>query len=484
MTRKDVVEILNRLEQKYPVDQWTIDDISIWPLVKIDLFFKWVSKYHPKENIPGAKKKEDSITKKIMKRVRSFIKLSRLLLQPEKKVMVLFSGANSHRVDLQGTFINRYFQPLIEYIKEEMSGQTVLIDYLPRDPTKNYRPESNLFFLDEYQYAARIITKIKGGNLKFNLPGYEEFLDEVNDTLYPDLNKTQYRNSIIKNINEIKANAFIYTIFLRKYTPGQVMGLCYYSLPIYSMNYAAHRLGIPSIDMQHGGQGDLHPAYAGFEKVPSAGYNIMPNVFWCWDKTSAETIRAWADKQNFHRVKVGGNPWLKYCDQFKKAYPLPGKRIILYTMQFYELEDYLVEAIQNTPEDYAWWLRLHPRKLDGLPRLIARLKENNILDKVEFDKATHYPLPVILSKAHVHLSKYSGSVIEAAQMGVKTILLDALGITNYKNQILEGSAFGFTAGTSEQLIKMIENVSNDQKIINGEEPAFKAALNELIEDKV
>ena len=479
MTRKEAIEILNSLEQKYPVDQWTIDGITVWPVIKIDLFFKWFNKYYSKELISDTNTQENSTTKKIIKCVRSFIKLGKLLLQAEKKVTVLFSGANTHRVDFQDAFINRYFQPLIEYIKEEEGRQSLMIDYLPRDSSKNYKPQTNLFFLDEYRLAARIITEVRSRRLKYNLHGYEEFLNEVSERFNFDLNKTQYRKSIEQIVRETQANAFVYDIFLRKYNPGHVMGLCYYSGAMYGMNYAAHKRGIPSIDMQHGGQGELHAAYAGFEKIPSTGYNIMPKVFWCWDEASAETIRAWTDKQTFHQVKVGGNPWLRYCAQFKETYPFPGKRIILYTMQFNELEDYLVEAIKNTPEDYSWWLRLHPCRLDGLPRLIEILKNNGILDKVEFDKATNYPLPVILSKAHVHLSKYSGSVIEAAQMGVKTIVLDPIGVNAYKNQIHEGSAIAFTTGSASQLIGIIESINN--KFTNKEMPAYKSVLHQLLE---
>ena len=106
------------------------------------------------------------------------------------------------------------------------------------------------------------------------------------------------------------------------------------------------------------------------------------------------------------------------------------------------------------------------------------LKNNSILDKVEFDKATNYPLPMILSKAHVHLSKYSGSVIEAAQMGVKTIVLDPIGVNAYKNQIHEGSAIGFTTGSASQLIGIIESINN--KFTNKEVPAYKSVLNQLL----
>lgn len=479
MTTKEAVEILNNVGQKYPVDKWTVDDITIWPIVKIELFVKWFYKYYPKEFILEAHNQKNNVAKKIIKWARSLAKLCKLLLQAKKKVAVLFSGANSHRVDFQDAFINRYFQPLIEYINEEEGRQTLMIDHLPRALSKNYQPQTNLVFLDEYRSAARMITQFTSRRLKYNLPGYEELLNEVSERFNIELNKTQYKKSIEQTVREIQANAFVYDIFMKKYSPDLVMGLCYYNISIYGMNYAAHKRGIPSIDMQHGGQGELHAAYAGFEKIPLKGYNIMPKVFWCWDEASAETIRSWTDKQNFHQVKVGGNPWLRYCDQFKETYPFPGKRIILYTMQFNELEDYIIEAIQKTPEDYSWWLRLHPGRLNGLPRLVEILKNNGILDKVEFDKAINYPLPVILSKAHVHLSKYSGSVIEAAQMGVKTILLDPVGVETYKNQIHEGSAIAFTNGSASQLIKIIESINN--KFINKEVPAYKSVLHQLLE---
>ena len=84
MTRKEAIEILNSLEQKYPVDQWTIDGITVWPVIKIDLFFKWFNKYYSKELISDTNTQENSTTKKIINCVSSFIKLGKLLLQAEK----------------------------------------------------------------------------------------------------------------------------------------------------------------------------------------------------------------------------------------------------------------------------------------------------------------------------------------------------------------------------------------------------------------
>ncbi len=35
-----IIEIISKIEEKFPVDAWTIDNLHIWPLIRIELRFK------------------------------------------------------------------------------------------------------------------------------------------------------------------------------------------------------------------------------------------------------------------------------------------------------------------------------------------------------------------------------------------------------------------------------------------------------------
>src|SRR5690606_32455909 len=128
--------------------------------------------------------------------------------------------------------------------------------------------------------------------------------------------------------------------------------------------YVANQHNINSYDIQHGGQGSLNFAY-NYSFIPTNGINTLPKIFWCWDKASASNIEKWISKQNYHQVVIKGNLWIQY--QLKKGdgqLQFPEEKIIIYTLQEKELDNFILDAISATPSGYTWWIRLHPRMMD------------------------------------------------------------------------------------------------------------------------
>ena len=78
-----------------------------------------------------------------------------------------------------------------------------------------------------------------------------------------------------------------------------------------AFNLSCRRFGIPSIDIQHGVQGDYNAGYGRWLRVPVAGYELLPSIFWCWSKDEADSIEKWSQKvQASHKAIVGGNLFL------------------------------------------------------------------------------------------------------------------------------------------------------------------------------
>jgi hypothetical protein len=455
MTHKEVVDILGALEEKYPVEQWTIDDIHVWPIIKMDIFYHWFNIDSPdKDN--NYKPPAGPSANKLMKLPASVLGLLGLLLKSPRKAAMLFAGANSHRVEFEGGFINRYFQPMAEYLEKDLGKKSVMIDYYPKDPTKHYKADGDLLFFHKYAYAALMLHRRRTGKQMVQMQGFQDAYKNAQEKLPFLPGVQQYLKQLSAKVGQLQAYATVFNILLDKYKPEFVLNLCYYSPAMRALTYAANKKGIPVADMQHGGQGDLHPAYSRFHKVPAGGYNVMPRFFWCWDNASANVIDAWARHQSFHQVIKGGNPWLSYSiDRNRQTIETNGKKIILYTMQTNELEDYIIEAIRRLPDDYEWWLRLHPRKQDGKPAVRERLAKEGLLSKTELEKSNIYPLPQILLNANVHISRFSGSIIEAAQLGVKTIITDEIGEKNYAEYIDSKDAFAFRGRSGEELAQLI-----------------------------
>ena len=39
MHARDSLSFINRLEERYPVDRWTVNGLPVWPLMRSELFF-------------------------------------------------------------------------------------------------------------------------------------------------------------------------------------------------------------------------------------------------------------------------------------------------------------------------------------------------------------------------------------------------------------------------------------------------------------
>ena len=88
----------------------------------------------------------------------------------------------------------------------------------------------------------------------------------------------------------------------------------------------------------------------------------------------------------------------------------------------------LEAAIRRTAGRYQWLIRLHPNQLRGFatdegPKFIEYFKQN-LAGSAEWERPTHAPLPIVLSEIDLHVSWQSSVAIEAAQMGIKTALLN------------------------------------------------------------
>src|SRR5690606_468580 len=119
------------------------------------------------------------------------------------------------------------------------------------------------------------------------------------------------------------------------------------------------------------------------------------------------------------------------------------KKIILVTLQNTMvplLDDFLVEAIKKTDgTHFVWWLRHHPGMNQKEKNELAEIIHANKLNgKVNIEEASSVPLPIALFKSTIHLSKYSGSILEAALLNKPNIIFDELGKEAYSILIEEG----------------------------------------------
>lgn len=447
MTRKEVLLLLAYLEKTFPVWDWKYGGMEIWPLIKRDIFFIFFNQKEKEQSLTESRSSRALI--RIYNICNSLLYFLKIKFSKKGKVAAFYCGSAAHRVDFESNFINRYFFPSIQNLKET---EYIQYEYGPVLKNKNYKNEKSLIYASKLYTIFNLFRRFKS-QANLNLFKWDEVHSCILERSGLDLDI--YYKRLPVRLESLMVYADISSFLLKKYQPKEVIGLCYYNNSMFAMHHMANTMGIENFDVQHGGQGSLHSMYT-FTNLPERGSNMIPKTFWCWDEVSAKHIQSWLGSQNYHHVEVYGNPWIEFqLKNFSSQEDLSEQKIILYTLQEKELEEYILQAIKLTPKEFVWWIRLHPRMLDAQAIIESQLKNIGCKDKVEMSKATNYPLPVLLKKSYVHLSKFSGSIIEAVLVNTPNIIIDEVGLEIYKDYVDNQDASVVLTKNADDLLKSI-----------------------------
>jgi hypothetical protein len=206
---------------------------------------------------------------------------------------------------------------------------------------------------------------------------------------------------------------------------------------------AASKRGIPVVDVQHGGMNPYHPVAANWANVPDGGYELLPEIFWCWTERSASYIDFPGNTR--HRAVVGGNPKAAVEGQYFDD-PLPGrprasgdggKPRILVALQ-YGAEDLMMPHVKQvymeTRDDFDWRFRLHPMGWSRKDEAVSVLG----IDPARLEADSLQPLHRQLPTMDLLLTNASTIVFEAMEYGVPPAICSDMGASLYDALIEAG----------------------------------------------
>lgn len=441
-----LIEAFGRFEKEYPLSDWRAYGIDFWPSLKMELWFLLIHRDNPKKRRPERNALLRTATRAVRLIQATFV-YQRLKL---KRVDYVLSGAHTHRVVWQNRHVNRFFAPLKEHMQN--SG----ISFLETDYLSLAKTSGDSVRLDR---LLPLFTFNKIGFNETNLPRFLEFRKEAAECFRVEESEI---SSLLSEVSEkIRSWYKLYSFIFKHTRPKYALGLSYYSPAILGMNLAARKMDVVSVDIQHGMQGNMHPAYR-FVNLPDDSFNILPQEFWCWDSWSAENIKSWG--RDRHEAKILGHPWIDYLQKKVNSEAIElivEKKRILYTPQTISplVDNYLLRAIKATTDKYDWWIRLHPRSSSEQRQELSQLLEaNGLTGKLNVDSATEEPLPLILKSTYLHISKFSGCLIEAAMSSVPSLILEELGSDMFAGLVEAGYAKSFIDPTTEDIVTEIESV--------------------------
>lgn len=265
--------------------------------------------------------------------------------------------------------------------------------------------------------------------------------------------------SISRQVYYIYLLSRVFKRLMKRHAVREVYVLCYYLSEMRAMIIAGNELGADTYDMQHGSQGSMHEAYNDFGAIPKEGYSTLPRFFWCWNGDSAAMINGWAQRSDRHKALNKGNTWHAYLKFWRDFNWKPEQNLYLITLQPLDeslVDYYMLEVIRSSPDWITWYIRLHPRQSLLLDELNALIGREGLTKRVNTRDANQLPLPVLLAHSTLHFSKFSGSIEEAAEYGVFSVILHAIGVETYGGLIDQRKAVALTNGNAEEILGFLK----------------------------
>jgi hypothetical protein len=484
MTLEELTQLMACYEAEHPVEDYRFYDWNVWPLLRTTILdTAWDSFHHQdyRFKAPSAAARFRSRLKKLIVDTpvagNAALYLGRVLairkaqmackelqdLDAERSESVVASGRDvvilsfSHRRQpVKNSLYEVYADPLVETLNA--LGVSALVWERCEERWPRCLPSawiSRLLVLESLKAAA--------------LPVLSEppWFKEIRSCAESLTGKPFHWSGVETTIRQVQRISCVFQSWLEQTGAKMLVVVGWYGGEVMGATLAARRLGVTSVDLQHGIQFSGHYGYAGWKKVPAHGYEIVPDVFWCWGEEPAQ--RLLRDNPAFleqSRVIVGGNLWFnkwragevagadELHAELRRA-AAAGKKTILVTLQPLGDQNKLIaEAIALAPRDWFWFLRFHPGTSDSERLFMKGLLTADASAQVDFDLANEAPLYSLLSVCDVHITGLSTCAQEALGFGIPSVIMAEEGRELFRAQLDKGVML--YAANAEEVVSMVQ----------------------------
>jgi len=508
-TNKDFIEFISKIEKEFPVDKIEYNGINVWPVLRLTLHGFFINSSN-NEKIKSAQKRrlalrdstiEVNLISRIIRKIHFFFSRIKqviifISLFSREKNKAFFFGLGSQKAHRNYIFEGKRFHRFGDSLKKFVGADKIqLMEFVEGIECKhNY---GDVIYLDgAYYFLFSIYSHIQ------NLFKKEE--ERISDSFYSFndyLTTTNFigKKELLAESSLIACRKFyskyrFFTLLFEWIKPKALFFICFYSYDCFAISLAACERKIPSVDIQHGQQGDYHHMYTHWENMPKKGYKIMPEYFWMWGRSSKERLDKWVEHQNYHQTIIGGNPWLAFRkisidSELRKEKEISffnkskGIKNVLISLQYTEdIPSFLMKAIKDSSE-IKWCFRLHPRFIHELNVLEGILKKYQIdKTKYEIEYSTKLDYYELIKHMDFQITFWSTVAYEALVFGVPTIIIHPNG-KEAMQEAIEDGVFYYTQN-SEQILQIIKNkliMKSDNKYIEFNNVNIRNKFNAITE---
>lgn len=476
MTEKETLSFINKIEEKYPVEQWNINGVHIWPLIRLRLGHQLLFG----EDVAYEVRKRNSygkVIKRAFERLLNFFKL--YICDCDKnshyngeEILAVINNVNRDIKLKGGRWYNQIVNPICESL--ENAGKRIFyLEYIAN--SSNIRmPRFNKSKIINFELICYIL-KDKLNIFKKNdayLPRYDEFISYCNAN---GLNTDNFYVTMLAN--RLLAEKKFFLKLLQGTNINLILLSNWSSVVEMGLTMAAKQLGIRCMYINHGYYSIESFYNFGWSKEPEGLYECRPNYYWCWTEKSALVMN-----QELPNGKAiyGGPPYVLAWQnglknkldsinvELEKNIP-KGKKVVLFTLSNDDVgrevyPDWLFDVVKATEVDYFWLFRKHKAFWGTVQDEICREVEHYC--NVEWRMSSRLPLLQLLEISDVHVTYNSSTLIEAEAMGVNTVIFSEMWQDRYAEQLANGTAV--YANSKDSMIKKLDECCKNKRKIRYE----------------
>lgn len=463
---------LASIEACFDVSSWKVADIPVWPLLRLRwMFAEWARIY---TTTPSTFDAHRGRLAQLLRGPAAVRRVTRAdpsgQAGGDNACDIVFLSDGISFSHLGGRWVERFCDPI--RARAEQRGLRCAL-WTPGPQLHHPRHAPSRFVqpgIDRANLGGGLLALLGAGRTE--LPAHHEVIAWLVDHGFgaASLAVAKVRSDALR----VRAIAHLHQRRLRCSRARLAFMVGYYSVEGMGFVLACRACGIQVVDIQHGVQGELHPAYARWPAPAQTGLHpLLPDRFWVWSDWERDVVARWADG-TAHAALVGGNPWL---DVWRDGQGWPGvaaavaaartlrqqaqgRPVVLVTLQYgladCEQLDPLVALLRAQRSRFVYWVRLHPLMLERREAVRARLAVDGCT--VELDACTDLPLQAVLPQADVHLTHSSSTAIEAAQFGLRTVLTSDYGAELF-TPLIEAGSVVVEAGTAAELASTLARLA-------------------------
>ena len=430
--REDVVTIITRLESLIDIEKYVYGDFNYWLLVKTFLATKLeLSAFRVRDKKSNNFNIEyfnyccaelgDASAEKV--EVNSnILTINSIKSELSNVENIIYSRSSRIDFDLQS---NKYVN--LDFKRHILSPKTKFIEFVDNQLILTPRENERIhLFLDRKERSSKVFSKkhlFVIANLIFQLEKYgipDEFLPNVSQVRQRIIDTENYALTFMKIMcaTEIK-QVFVSTYFdVAEGTSGIIL--------------AAKRLNIKVIEYQHGLVGHGHWSHVP-QKTPKRSINLYPSEFHFWENQVFYTFKKFGNSDVLKPVKVKRHR-LNTPQKIKKNY----RKKILYVAQYGvgNIPNILKKLIEDKRfSNYDWFIRLHPLSQGYIGTFINIFRNEK---NVEIASSTLDTIENVFSKVDIVFGSYSGTLIDAYDIGLKSITVTDIGKKAFAADIERG----------------------------------------------